>query len=676
MSYRSITGLLVAQSNGDYHFQFEYTKEFVEVKFRSEEQAAATPTLERISISITNALIDGEYYLVSEVKPWFTRLHGQAAAPITTPLRIALFYIQTLNYVDEDGKRFEKYKKETYERGRWLENYYKHHYGDVREVEVRSFAFHADVNYHPPAYAYKDMRNWAFTHPEEMDGFEPTHWHVYGGYSQAYCGVATIRGNRGVTYTGCGFGTTGHEIGHNLGMYHASTKDEDGGIATYGDNTDIQGKSRNKPGFAAVHREHLGIQPTEGVLEISEEDGSREVFLAPQDLNHHSLHDNEWHVLRFPGREPIFAALQKGKGMPYIPLANQASWLYIHSHVRNGHSMRLLQHMEPGEVREIQPGVSLHYIEYDADMEIARVHVLKASDGVVPSSGTMPTGFSRVPLGARVSPERSGIYHRYFQYGQGLVIHITGGRCIMYWFTNNHNATDQYDYSGNSTTAPRFYYGVGDVVGSANTVQFSNFEIFTTGEDGDVYPTLEDATVADVRSVGQGQIYFLGGTCIFSFNMPEFGRNSLELEPIGLSDNDNTGAYYEPVIVDGEDVQKQGFTFQFFDYLGRYGKAIGYWFTYGPPLDNNYKRPMANTCQRWYMLECTQTGEDSGVYQADIFEVHNGRFMRVASEQDIDVASAGSAILTVLNNDRMRLNYDLTAPDNLDNGELELRRLS
>ena len=56
----------------------------------------------------------------------------------------------------------------------------------------------------------------------------------------------------------------GHEVGHNLGMMHASTPSGE-----YGDNTDIMGLGQNRlRQVNAPHKEQMGWLPPEQILEV------------------------------------------------------------------------------------------------------------------------------------------------------------------------------------------------------------------------------------------------------------------------------------------------------------------------------------------------------------------------------------------------------------------------
>lgn len=663
MSYRSITGFLIENSVGQFHFRCEDTNKDIEVRFSDSEQADATPKWERIALSLWH--IEADKYAVSSFKPWFTRLEGLGARVVLgDKFHIALFYGGDLG---EDETRFQKYKARVIKKARIVEKYYTDYFNGKVDVKCQAFAFRTDGNPHAPNYCYPEMREWARQNPMEMRGFTPTHWHIWRGRSDAYSGLAPLGGNRGVTYLSAPVGVTIHELGHNLDLHHSSTRDSGGNESTYGDDSDIMGPPHKIPGLNVLNHLKLGLESEREILQIDPGDPSQQILVCPIEMGKHSLHEREWQCVKVGSKNAF--SLRKSIGVEHPTLTPER--LYLYDTASDGRAVRLLPDMMPGDVVLDFAGVTLHYVEWIPKLEIARINIL-SSDTLVPLDIPVPRSFPKPPIAANMNKMRSGVHYNWKFWGQGFDIIIDNGRCLVRWYGNNISSTDRNDYGTQlSKNYLRWWWGVGDI----DSRGFVDFKLFTTGEADGVYPTFEDATTADVREVGSCRLYFLGDTGVFLYHTEELGRGSIELEPIAFSDNDQTGAYHEPVLNEqGIDIQRQGFSAIFHDYLGRWGKCTLYWYTYGPPGENRYNRFMPDTCQRWYMLLGEQTGADSGVYEMKFYEVHNGQLLHVAMPEDINLANAGSGILTVLDNDRMRLQYDLTAPDNLQTGTTELQR--
>ncbi|ABZ77060.1 Peptidase M11 gametolysin [Shewanella halifaxensis HAW-EB4] len=111
---------------------------------------------------------------------------------------------------------------------------------------------------------------WVYIYPENSDCGWTGQGTIGGSPSRAFInGSMTLR-------------TVGHEMGHNLGLYHAKDYDCSEGVLTgrcmsfeYGDTMDIMGKSEVTGHFNAFSKQQLGwITPAAGGIVTAENDGS------------------------------------------------------------------------------------------------------------------------------------------------------------------------------------------------------------------------------------------------------------------------------------------------------------------------------------------------------------------------------------------------------------------
>jgi len=542
--------------------------------------------------------------------------------------------------IDTSDEAVAKHLASTQKNAKIVQDYYRHYAGHVWDVQVRGYVMRGEDNPHPPGYAKSDTNKYVIEHPEEFEdiGWMPNYWHIHGGWSESYCGLGNLGGNRSVTFLhyACGVKTMMHEIGHNLGMHHASTWDGEE-LVEYGDGSSIMGSQPGLRGLSSPHKILLGLETDREVYKVRE---SREILLCPLGLPEHGMHDNEYQNIIFDEnyKSPRHLSLRKVKGGRYASGLAPEDYIYIQELTHNGHSTRHIPDFRVGSTKSLG-GYTVKYVEYKN--ETARLSITKSGEEA-PEAIEIPKGFPTKVPGTSTLPEHSGSWYNSRYVGQGFDIHIKEDLLVFYWYTFNEEDNSR-----------RFY--------TASGVPGEEFDIYTTNNG-----TWEDPTKHEKIKVGIGEIYFFDKEHgVFNYMMEEFGRGSISMTPVTLSSNNvNNGSYFQPSR-DGE-----GFTVQFFDHLD---VCVAYWFSYGPKEPYSFGAKDWIQKQRWYV--CSGTKNLDGTYNMKVYEVLDGRWMWLREQEDLNATDVGDAIMTVVDDDHLKFDFSINAHRVSGAGSYDLQKL-
>jgi hypothetical protein len=655
MKYKSVVGILtyVAYPTelAAHYLELE-NGEFLTIKFAggyTQSLEVEDALTRKISLTVSEVEIDG-FHVVPVVDKFFTILRNNDMLLMANAAKVKK-HIGVFRQVPVGTTDESKAKSMTYvaRHVKTIQDYYRRYGGHVWDVEVRGYVMEGEANAHPPYYAKSDTDNYMATH--DMEGFEPNYFHIWGGTSGGYCGQGNLPGNRSVTYmnSACGTKTMIHELGHNFGLHHASTfragnpdaepptADK---IVEYGDTSSIMGMGSSVVGINSVDAVRLGLEEDREVKVVTE---TQQVFVAPFELSERDLRENEYANVRIEkGTTPYHVTLRKVKGAHYGNNRRSEDTLYVYEYARDKHSILILGTMKVGSSKTLPNGAVVKYLEY-AD-ETARVNIIYNSSDVTPQDIPMLTGF-QVPMGTvTVEPKHSGSWFNRDNNGEGFDIHVKEDRTVLYWYTYNHKQTSR-----------RFYYAVCPTTETGPI----EFDILTT-EDG----TWEDPTLAESITVGKGELFFYdGNNGVFSYDLNDLGRGSIELVPVALStDHPSNGSYYQP------SRSGEGFTIQFYDHLNL---CVAYWYSYGPTVRGSYGGYSGNMKQRWYA--CVGAKNADGTYTLDVSEALDNVWMGLRDEPGVN--SVGSATVTIVDDNNIKFDYGINADRVSGTGTYNLTKL-
>lgn len=535
---------------------------------------------------------------------------------------------------DTPPEKVARLQEEVELNAKLLEDYWRRFARHVWDVQVRGYVMVGVESTTPPVYAQNDIAKYIAEH--DMEGFEPNYFHVHGGFNTAACGHGNLPGNRSSTYLsygGCGIKTIIHELGHNFGLWHASTRKPDGSWSMYGDGTSIMGSSPIIRGLNGPNLINLKLEDEREILEIEE---TQQILLAPVELAKHELHENEYQHARIKknrvGYHLSIRKLKERGGFYYN--TEEPEILYVHEAPLREKSMRQLPDMYPGDTQVLTDGTKIEYLEYSD--ECARVNVYYNKNDERPEDIPMPTGFPATVAVIDPSEKHNGLWYNKDFVGEGFDVHIDDGQVTVYWYTYN-----QFDDSR------RFYVGSCPLTGGP-----LEFDLYTTTGG-----TWEDPTTRDTINVGRAQLYFIDdGNAVFNFHTTEHGRGSVEVIPAALSQHPSNGVYYDPAR-DGE-----GFSVQFFEELSL---CILYFYSYGPR-----QRGKEIGDQRWYWCKGTKVSPDT--YEIEIYEAEDNTWM--GFRNDPNVEKVGRGTMKVLPSG-LALEYNIDSGTVAGSGISNLRRV-
>lgn len=537
---------------------------------------------------------------------------------------IAIFR-QVSPTMDETKK--ERLGREVIEDAKEVQDYWRRMARHVWDVEVRGYLMEGVQRCTPPLFARDDITN--YINEYGLDGFEPNYFHVHGDFNPNFCGHGQLPGNRSATYLsygGCGVKTMIHELGHNFGLWHASTRFPNGNTVQYGDNTSIMGSSAVVRGLNSPNRINLKLEDDREIYDI---DHTQQVLLAPVELSKHSLHPNQYQHVRIKiNREQYHLSMRKMKdrgGFYYNGAAPEL--VYLHEHNVREKSFREMPDLKPGDEVELTIGAKIKYLEYTD--ECARLAVYYNKNDPAPPHIEMPTGLS--PATVFTPPEEilhNGLWFNGWFDGQGFDIHIRNGKLILYWYT-----FDQED------DGRRYYIGTADLDGWRS--QVPEFELYTT-KGG----TWEDPTKHESVLAGTAQVTFLEHhIALFKYYTEEHGHGSIELQMAAPSLAAASGVYYDPKR-NGE-----GYSIQFFP---ENDSLVAYLYSYGPRGD-----------QRWYWIHGfrKETTLGAEAYDLELYEVRDLKWLEFNNNMGDNLHMVGTGTLTVGDKDQLTIDYAIDTGD-------------
>lgn len=472
---------------------------------------------------------------------------------------------------------------------------------------------YADCYPHFSVYCNTEMRNTFRDLPDEQKpDWYPNYWHIVGSNKEGACGTATLGGNRGVTYLNCGNTTLFHELGHNFGLMHSNTEDENGVKDEYHDRTSVMG-SHAAAGLHPPHAYALGFYQDNEVRHINK---NSQFVICPWEMHKTMRADNEkpFNIIEVEppprAQEKYFVSVRKQRGNPnssgeegvvYIHRANKASWL--------------LDEIKPGEESTRIPGVTVKHLENKN--EVALVEVIYDNDNSIPKPDTIKDERFPEPLAhVEVSEQHDGLWYNPKMNGQGFDIHIKNGRINIYWYT-------YVDTKVGLQGSKRWFVAECDLTNGPEV-----FDIFTV-EDAE----FTDPSAGSVYYIGKGQFYcFDENTGVFNYLTEEHGRGSIPLVKLATSNSPEDGAWYNP------SREYEGFTFRFMENGER---CVGFWYTHS--TSNNNPHIPVPASRIWYSLEGRR--QEDGSYLLDCMNTKSYEFLEY-NLFDVEYDVIGQVTLT------------------------------
>jgi hypothetical protein len=499
-------------------------------------------------------------------------------------------------------------------RARDVQNFWRHYAGHKWDIQVRGYAYRGVCFPEAPHFC----RDEIFDADIDMGDFTPNVFHIWSRWGVAgRCGLAVLWGSWGLTYAGCPLQTTIHEVGHNIGLRHASAINRSGnGVDEYGDDTDIMGGNVHISGLAAPNVYKLRLKSLRGVYIVED---SEQVLIAPLELNESALRPKEQQVVIAHRlyKDNYFVSLRKARGTRYRTSSFTGNKLYIHRR-EDGNSV-LVAELEPGDSIYLPNRISVEYVDYQD--ETAKVNFLYSGNDTI-MDGLMPVGLPDADSAITVGPQHSGLWYNPLFNGQGLFVQRGAGSdgrgaALVYFFTFN-------EY----TKAARFFWGFTDAENLS-----VEFPIYTTNGG-----SFDNPGFAKKSAAGVAQLSFSSdASALFRFNTFQHGRGSVELQPVALSSNPLNGSYY------AKGKEGSGLTAQIFG-----GGAVVYWYTYGPAVLGPHGE---NSTQRWFLATGPKSGDG---YDLTIYAVEGGRFLFC---DDVETRVVGKAHLKL--GDKPEFSYEI-----------------
>jgi hypothetical protein len=601
----------------NYYFECE-DNHTIPIIFESLEQAADTPINRRIALSVIE-YTDGSFKVSSDEK-YFTFVDDYAEDIIPNKKHVAiLFQVHEGSTQDTKDKALISVTRDAEK----VENYYKYFSKYFWDVQVRGYVFESNSSAEPPTWGGKDADDLI----KSITDFSPNYRMILSDNNaiSSGCGRGLLGGAYSIVYKVCGVKTMIHELGHNFGLQHAATIDKAGIYKEYGDESSIMGSNTVK-GLNSPNVVQLGFENDREIDVILD---SRQVLIAPIELNEHALHQQEYQniIIKKDKSNDFYLSLRKPIGTSYVYFKPPET-LYIHELDKERKTVRQLPDLLPGSNRGLSNGVKLEYIDFENDA--AKVNILFPSSPITNVIERPITEFPITLPTVSIADKHTGFWWNRFFVGQGFDLQIKNNRMLLYWYTFNQKEEGSL----------RYYFSTCDLIDAK-----IGFDILTTDKG-----TFDNPKLANVKKIGRGQIYFFDTSRgVFNFNTEEHGRGSTEIFPLAITNSVRTGAYYNP------ELSGSGHTTHFID---NDKKCVDLWYTYGP--EKKTFGAYIVTSQRWYISEgykMDTVGDHGGdLYDMKISEIKGGNWLDVQKTEEIQI---GTATLEFENNNQIRWKYNL-----------------
>lgn len=662
-----LTGTLSYITHEGYYIYVKESDDYFLLNFVNESHAEMVPLGVELII-LVDPTDDGNVFNVTETEDFFVVLSDKMELESGKPSKHIGVYRTIITGTDEPVEEPSEENKKTLRSsanliGKEVKQFYRQLFRHIWDVDITPYVLWGDEDrVYPPSFSRLTRR--ARNAEGHLPGYDDIDYHaIWGGYIKGICGQGGVPGGACVTYrqSSCGAKTMCHELGHNFGLMHANAILEEGGQPQeYADRSSIMGSVTSLVGFNSPQRVFFGADPEETIVRVKE---TGQYLLCPIELETHSMHQNEVKHIIFEGTD----AVSGGRGEPVIPATNafhislrksgqghhygaNGTMLFVHEFTnRKATVLHSYLNTKPGDTFTLPNGAVIEYLELKD--ETARINVLLNPDDPKPTDIPMPQGFPQHMPSVELSEKHSGSWYDPEMNGQGFDIQVKDGRLAFYWYTFNKGSDSR-----------RFYYGTCLLKDG-----LEQFDIFTNKRG-----TFDNPEYSYPVKMGTGQIIMYDDTTgVFNYNFNEqlaeyakFGRGSIEIQPVALSeDNTYNGIYYNSNR-DGE-----GFTVQYFHDMET---CVAYWYTYGPKPTGGGGVDIHT--QRWYT--CVGNKSEDGTYDLTIHEVIGGKWKWLADADEVNLVEVGKATLGIVDDNNITFEFDIDAEHYVKGtGKYELTRL-
>jgi hypothetical protein len=618
-----------------YKFKVLQTGKEINLAFESDEQAMATPQYSVIALSIAKDPLSGGCYLVNPAKKWYTVLAEADGEFIGGKNKVHIALIRPNNRLQPMNEVQEFIDDWANDAQAFYADYGRHRW----DVKVKGYAIEKPENCDPgPTNHYCIGKFMELTRedPTILGDFDPNIMHWVGGSSASYCGFASSGAS--VNYYDkptCNFGTTIHELGHNVGLGHSSYDGEE-----YGDDSSTMGKT-NIPSLHAPNLYSLNFHNPARLIEPTK---TMQIQLAPIELEELSLHDNEYQYVLLENktawynnkylitiRKDVGHRWSRGKGK----FNGETPILWIHETKGSGSNLIASIGYGYGDPTfDLDDDKRIELVDYDNERMLINVVF---NNEASPRYNDVTVNFPNVISGVEVSEAHTGLWYDPEVGGQGFDLQVHNGRFAICWYTYN-----DLRVSG-SYTKPfkRYYIGTGNL-----TTGPEEFDLITT----EIPKFGVNAGKKVEKVVGRARLYFLDNeNGVFDYDTEELGRGSVPLKPLLFAEQqqtphkDNNGLWFDPT------KEYEGFSINFYHKRNK-DKCVAYWYTYKTTdLDRKH-----NIVQRWY--QCIGEKVNATDYKLEVREIEGGYFKSTTA---VSSKVIGTARLTIVDQDNINLSYNI-----------------
>lgn len=310
--------------------------------------------------------------------------------------------------------------------GAELARFYQYYASDIWDVQVYADAVLEDQAPWNNNWNASMFQSYINDHQIQMPvGFNPNYFHCWSHYRHdSYCGLGQLYNKYSWTQESCGLHTIIHELGHNLGLHHASKDDRE-----YGDSTCVMGSGTNIPGLNAVQVAKLRKAARRPFWKVTETSAG---YLVPVETSDHWLWPEDNTLAEVENRgQRVWVSLRKHRGVPYDFGSPPEERLHVHTKGELGKTMYHTA-IAPDRSFVLPNGVECFHLGYDRTNERAKVffrytavgktHELPPVEGDYPPNLPAPADDFSLD-GQWYNPEYDG---------QG--VSIVGGEAVLFTF--------------------------------------------------------------------------------------------------------------------------------------------------------------------------------------------------------------------------------------------------